>query len=170
LGLVGSPATQCEKHPNKISSGNIEDSRYTSFSPITYTSNLSASGISLIYIYGWTTNPLVEYYIIENTMGYQPTGTQKGTLTSDGSAYAILMRYVNVVQHLGSPPVHSQYVSIRQSARTSGTVTLANHFNAWAAAGMKLGTFNYQVLAAESWYGSGQGSFSVAKGTGEGEF
>jgi endo-1,4-beta-xylanase len=40
-----------------------------------------------------------------------------------------------------------QYLSVRQNKRTSGTVTVANHVNAWAALGMPLGTMNYQVVA-----------------------
>ncbi|KAK6436427.1 hypothetical protein LTR95_007388 [Oleoguttula sp. CCFEE 5521] len=54
--------------------------------------------------------------------------------------------------------------SIRQSARSSGTVTLANHFSAWSGFGMKLGTQNFQVLAVESWQGAGSASLKLSKG------
>jgi endo-1,4-beta-xylanase len=49
---------------------------------------------------------------------------------------------------------------VRQNKRSSGTVTTANHFNAWKNWGLNLGTFNYQILSTES-YGGGSGSSTV---------
>jgi endo-1,4-beta-xylanase len=118
----------------------------------------------MLSIYGWTLDPLVEYFIMEDPVGYQQQeGTQEGTLTSDGSTYAIWKHQLTGEHHIEGVQVAYQFVSIRRSPRTSGTVTVANHFNAWAAAGMNLGTLNYQILAVESRNGSGQGSFSVSK-------
>lgn len=45
----------------------------------------SASGYNNISIYGWTTNPLVEYYICE--FGSVATGSAKGSVSSDGHTY-----------------------------------------------------------------------------------
>jgi len=105
---------------------------------------------------------------MEDPIGYPQEGTQKGTLTSDGATYQIWEhQQVNQPSILGTS-TFEQYISIRQSPRTSGTVTLENHFNAWAAAGMNLGSLNYQVVAVESWSGSGSGQISVSKGTGTG--
>ena len=61
--------------------------------PITYTGTFkvnSGTPGGLLSVYGWTTNPLVEYYVVENQgNGYSTGGTQKGTLTSDGSTYTV---------------------------------------------------------------------------------
>ncbi|GAM40517.1 endo-1,4-beta-xylanase Xyl11B [Talaromyces pinophilus] len=136
--------------------------------PITYSGSFSASGVGILAVYGWTTNPLVEYYIMEVHDGYQTVGTHKGTVTSDGGTYDIWEhQQVNQPSILGTS-TFNQYISIRQSPRTSGTVTVQNHFNAWAQAGLNLGTMNYQVLAVESWSGSGSGQISLSKGTGGG--
>ncbi|KAG0645453.1 hypothetical protein D0Z07_8625 [Hyphodiscus hymeniophilus] len=134
--------------------------------PITYSGSFSASGVGLLSVYGWSTNPLVEYYVMEDPIGYQTAGTQKGTLVSDGSTYTIWEHQQVNQPSIQGTSTFNQYISIRQSPRTSGTVTIANHFAAWAAAGMNLGTLNYQVVAVESWSGSGKGTITVSKGTG----
>ena len=130
-------------------------------SPITYSGSFSAQGVGILAVYGWSTNPLVEYYIMEVADGYQTVGTNKGTVTSDGGTYAIWEHQQVNQPSIQGTSTFNQYISIRQSSRTSGTVTVQNHFNAWAAAGMNLGTLNYQVIAVESWSGSGSGQISL---------
>lgn len=51
--------------------------------------------------------------------------------------------------------------SVRQSKRTSGTITTKNHFNAWAKHGFANGNFNFQVMAIEAFSGSGSGSVQI---------
>jgi endo-1,4-beta-xylanase len=57
----------------------------------TFSSSLSANGgTTLISLYGWSTNPLVEYYVEENYSGSPNTaGTYMGQMTSDGGTYNI---------------------------------------------------------------------------------
>jgi endo-1,4-beta-xylanase len=120
------------------------------------------SGVGLLSVYGWTTNPLVEYYIIEDNHSFPTSGTVKGSVTSDGSSYTVWENTrVNEPSIIGTA-TFNQYISIRNSPRTSGTVTVENHFNAWKSLGLNLGTFNYQVIAIEGWGGSGSASQSVS--------
>ena len=65
------------------------------------------------------------------------------------------------------PATFEQYLAIRTSPTSSGTITTQNFFNAWAGHGMNLGTLNYQILATES-FGGGSGSSSVTVNSGGG--
>ncbi|KAJ6517245.1 xylanase A [Mycena vitilis] len=128
----------------------------------TYGPNPAAN--SYLSVYGWTTNPLVEYYINEDFGVFNPSSglTFKGTVTSDGSLYNIYEgTRVNEPSIIGTA-TFNQYWSIRQSHRTSGTVTTANHFNAWASLGLHLGTFNYQIVAVEGLSASGTATITVS--------
>lgn len=103
----------------------------------------------------------MEYYIIDDEVNLSQSGVEKGTLQSDGGTYTIWENErINDPSILGTS-TFNQYISIRTSARTSGTITVENHFKAWAALGMNLGTLDFQVIAVESWSGSGSAQQSV---------
>ena len=130
---------------------------------ISYTGNLSGNGgTALMTLYGWSTNPLIEYYVIENWVGSPNySGQNMGTVTSDGGTYTIIKH-----QQVNQPSIQGtttfwQYLAIRTSPRNGGgTITFSNFVNAWASKGMNLGTMNYQIMATEAW-GGGSGSSSV---------
>lgn len=138
----------------------------TSNRVISFSGSYSSNQGSYHAVYGWLNNPLTEYYVVEN-YSYDPcsvSGSQVvGSVTSDGSTYKIC-KHTQVNQpSIQGTKTFGQYFSVRASKRSSGSVTLANHFNAWKKYGFANGAanpdFNYQVFATEAF--SGQGSANV---------
>jgi endo-1,4-beta-xylanase len=123
-------------------------------------STTASSGTVLVSVYGWSKNPLVEYYIQEYSNGQGAAqGTKLGTLESDGSTYDIWKHQQVNQPSISGTTTFWQYISVRQDKRTgSGTVTTQNHFDAWAKQGMKLGAMDYQVIATEGWGNAGGNS------------
>ncbi|KAH8781920.1 glycosyl hydrolases family 11-domain-containing protein [Hyaloscypha finlandica] len=137
---------------------------------ISYTGTYSPNENSYLSVYGWTTSPLIEHYIVENFGTYNPStgATKKGSVTSDGSTYDIFETTRTNQPSIQGTATFQQYWSVRTSHRSSGTVNTANHFNAWKALGMDLGSHNYQIVATEGYFSSGSSSITVSEGVASG--
>jgi len=133
---------------------------------INFSGSFNGGSNGYLAVYGWTTNPLIEYYIVENHGSWTPPGgTSLGTINSDGGTYNIYkMHRSNAPCITGNNCDFDQYWSVRTSTRSSGTVNTCTHFDAWASKGMNLGTFNYQILETEGYQSSGNSNVTVSDG------
>jgi hypothetical protein len=133
---------------------------------ITFSGSFNGGNNGYLAIYGWTTSPLIEYYIVENYGSWTPPGgSSLGTVTSDGGTYNIYkLHRSNAPCITGNNCDFDQFWSVRTTKRSSGTVNTCNHFNAWASKGMNLGTFNYQILETEGYQSSGSSNVTVGDG------
>jgi hypothetical protein len=135
----------------------------------TYTKTGSGGGYSYIGVYGWSTNPCVEYYILDDSYGsmpFTPYGSSgKGSATMiDGENYKFFSNRTNGTGGSRCSGVSSwdQHWSVRQKARQCGTITISDHFKAWDAAGMKLGTMLEAKILLEVGGGQGSVNFPIA--------
>jgi endo-1,4-beta-xylanase len=124
----------------------------------------SCNGGGVFGLYGWTTNPLIEYYVNEKWGSSRPTGQNNyGNMTSDGGTYTIYRtQRVNAPSIQGTKTFY-QYFSTRTSQNGSGNkvITFANHVNAWAGKGLTLGSHDYQILLSEGYNSSGGSNATV---------
>ena len=133
---------------------------------INFSGTFNGGNNGYLAIYGWTTNPLVEYYIIENYGSWTPPGAQSvGTINSDGGTYNLYRtQRVNQPSIIGTATFY-QYWSVRTSKRSSGSVTTANHFNAWKSKGWTMGSHDYQIVETEGYQSSGNSNITVSEGS-----
>ncbi|PGG99933.1 hypothetical protein AJ79_08370 [Helicocarpus griseus UAMH5409] len=130
---------------------------------ITYSGTWNPQGNSYVAVYGWTQNPLIEYYVVDSFSTYDPSsGTEQlGSVEVDGDTYKIFR-----TQRVNQPSIEGtatfyQFWSVRSNHRVGGTVNVQAHFDAWASSGLQLGTHNYQIVATEGYQSSGSASITV---------
>jgi len=152
------------------------------YADFTYTrSGRSTAGdYSYIGIYGWARNPsaandkekLIEYYIVEDWFGNKwqddtspmGTGTTQGSVmgsyTLDDATYSVHKSVRTNKPSIDGTKTFTQYFSIRQTLRKTGTISITEHFKKWAGMSMPLGNMYECKFLVEAGGGTGWLEFS----------
>jgi endo-1,4-beta-xylanase len=119
--------------------------------------------VSYLSVYGWVDDPLIEYYIVEARGSYNPgaggpNSINYGTVTIDGEDYDLYETTRINQPSINGTRTFKQYWSIRKTNRTGGTISVSEHFNAWANKGMtgiRDGKFYEVALKVEGYQNNG---------------
>lgn len=124
---------------------------------INYNIGALSGSYNFVGVYGWTTNPLIEYYVCE-LGSITWSATNVGSVSSDGHTYGLWKhQQVNQPSIIGTATFW-QYMSQWGGSSTGSnrSVTMANHFNAWKSKMGSMGSNNLQIFAIEA-YGNKSG-------------
>jgi hypothetical protein len=148
---------------------------YESLGTITarFVANKSGSGgdvYSYIGMYGWSSDPCVEWYVIEDSFKTMPVNPGTTTLKTDklqvdDGEYFVYTRPTsgNGGTRCSGVTDWIQYYSIRKTARRCGEISLTAHFDAWKGLEMPLGDLLEAKILVEVGGGVGRVDFPVAE-------
>ena len=113
-------------------------------------------GNSYLCIYGWTREPLVEYYVVQSWGNWRPPGAESlGVITVDGSQYDVYVTTRTNQPSIDGTQTFQQFWSVRKGKRTEDTISLTEHFRSWADLGLELGKLYEVALTVEGYQSSG---------------
>lgn len=129
------------------------------------------TGLVYVGIYGWTVEPLREYYILDDWGSTKPGGIASdgsprdsvGQITVDGAVYDVWKKTrTNKPAITGDNMTFDQYFSIRQTARQCGHISISEHFSKWMGLGLQLGKLVESKLLLEAQDSTGTIDFTTA--------
>jgi endo-1,4-beta-xylanase len=125
---------------------------------------ITTGGFGNIGIYGWSVNPLHEYYIAENWLGKKPNFTKVGSFTIDGEGTYDIMtnQQKNAANITGTNQDFVQFWSVRTSPRQCGHISISKHFDEWAKLGLTLGNLEETRILVEAQNNTGTLDFQTA--------
>lgn len=120
-----------------------------------YVKTGDSNDYSLIGVYGWSKNPLVEFYICDdsyNRMTDPWNTTLVGSATIDGAKYNFYKgTMVNMPSVMGDNKTFTQIFSVRQGGtRQCGHISVTEHLKAWEKIGIKTGPLYDCKIAIET--------------------
>lgn len=113
-------------------------------------------GNSYLCIYGWTREPLVEFYVVQSWGNWRPPGAAAiATVEIGDSTYDIYETQRVNQPSIDGTQTFQQYWSVRKGKRTEDTVALGEHFRIWEELGLELGKLYEVALTVEGYQSSG---------------
>ncbi|ORX73468.1 concanavalin A-like lectin/glucanase [Anaeromyces robustus] len=107
---------------------------------------------SYVGAYGWTKNPLVEFYIIDSWIGSDLkdwiSSRRVGNIDIHGSTYTVYENVRNGTS-INGPAVFKQYFSVRTSSRDCGSIDITAHFQQWEKFGLPIGNLHEVKIFSE---------------------
>ena len=121
-------------------------------------------GNSYMCVYGWTRDPLIEFYIVESWGSWRPPGAPSslGTVTVDGAEYDIYKTTRYEQPSIDGTKTFDQYWSVRKAKPTGdgtkleGTISISKHFDAWKQCGLEMGKMYEIALTIEGYQSAGK--------------
>ncbi|KAI0000600.1 concanavalin A-like lectin/glucanase domain-containing protein [Xylariaceae sp. FL0662B] len=131
---------------------------------VKYSGTYEPEGPSYLALYGWTRNPLIEYYVVESHGDLTPNEpwTSKGNFTFEEGSYEIFESTRVQKPSIEGTRTFQQFWSVRTETRINGTITTQRHYDEWAKAGLKLGNHDYMIVATEGYTANGISSSGTA--------
>ena len=123
---------------------------------VNYGADYYPVGNSYLCVYGWTREPLVEYYVVQSWGNWRPPGAESlGTVTIDDSTYDIYVTTRVQQPSIDGTQTFQQFWSVRKGKRSEGTVAVTEHFRAWQEIGLELGNLYEVALTVEGYQSTG---------------
>jgi len=124
---------------------------------------IQEGSVSYLTAYGWTVDPLMEWYVVEKHGDYKPGsgGEMHDRVEIDGALYEIWTDWRVNQPSIQGTQTFLQIFSIRVDHRTEGVITISDHFKAWEELGLDVGGPLYEVsMCIEGFRSTGSGSIS----------
>ena len=113
-------------------------------------------GNSYLCVYGWTREPLVEFYVVQSWGNWRPPGADAiATVEIDGSKYDIYHTRRVEQPSIDGTQTFDQYWSVRKGKRTEDVICMTDHFRVWEELGLELGKLYEVALTVEGYQSSG---------------
>ena len=152
--------------------------KYTDLGEIYAVYNYSKTGnggsYSYIGVYGWTKNPLIEYYIVDDSFSPDASGMfygteEIGTYKIDGVEYTLM-----IGQRINAPCIEGsasfkQIFAVRSSYQTCGKINVTEHFKNWEKLGVKMGGLYSCKIQCEVGGGTGSIEYTCASMSWDGQ-
>jgi len=99
---------------------------------------------------------------VDSWGSWRPPGTSPlGTIQVDGGTYEVYKSDRINQPSIEGTATFPQFWSVRTEKRTSGTITVAPHFQAWGQYGLQMGTFYEVSMVVEGYHSSGHAEVTL---------